>query len=142
MADAVHAGQIQSGSSHVPVTLAQMAELQLWRLVRRLLLSPGHRCPLAWEGGEWDVSIVCPRGMATAWGVAALSYCSGHSAASTGEGNCRGRAGADRCEHLREEQDVKPQERLWVGPLLLHAVMGVCGTGRDGRGGGWWDLWA
>lgn len=89
MADAVHAGRIQSGSSRVPVTLAQMAELQLGRVGRRLLLSPRHRCPLSWEGGERDVSIFCPADTAMAWGGAALSCSSVRSAASTGEGNCR-----------------------------------------------------
>lgn len=119
MADAVHAGRIQSGSSGVPVTLAQMAELQLGWVGRRLLLSPRHRCPLSWEGGEWDVSIVCPPHVAMTWGRVALSCSSVRSAAGTGEGNCRLRAGDDSCKRLREEQDLKAQERLWVGPLLL-----------------------
>lgn len=60
MADAVRAGRIPSGSSR-SMTLAQMAELQLWQVGRRRLLRPGHRCPLSGEGGEWDVSIVCPQ---------------------------------------------------------------------------------
>lgn len=53
-------GRIQSGSSRVPVTLAQMAELQLWRIVRRLLLGFRHWCPLAWKGGSWMRPVVCP----------------------------------------------------------------------------------
>lgn len=66
MADAVCAGRSQSGSSRVPVTLAQMAELQLWQAGRRLLLSPGHRCPFSWEGEQWDVCTVCPQDTAVA----------------------------------------------------------------------------
>lgn len=66
------------------------------------------------------------------WQLPAPALC---LAEGTGEGSCRRGAGADRCEQLREEQDVKPQERLWVGSLLLHAVVGSVVL--PGMGGRW-----
>lgn len=109
-ADDVDEGQIQSGSSCVPVTLAQMAELWLWRVVTRLLLTFRRWCPLAWEGGELDVPVYCPRSTDTVWGQAPVSCSSEWAAAPCAQHFVAGRVHGFCClesaTESREEKDL------------------------------------
>lgn len=133
VADAVHAGRIQSGSSRSCDlgTDGRAAALAGWQAPSA---QSRAQVPVVW--GRRGVGCVhcLPTGLAMAWGVAALSSSSVRSAEGTREGNCPHRVGADRCEHLREERDMNPQERLWVGALLLQTVVGsVLLTGMGGE---------